>query len=50
MERHTSLWLSVIVLMGMTCLCSAQVDSEATIYWVADDMGGGTRIKVSSIC
>ena len=41
MNRRDILWMSLVVLFSMACVCPAQVDPNAKIYWVADDMGGG---------
>jgi hypothetical protein len=41
MNRRDILWMSLVVLFSMVCVCPAQVDPNAKIYWVADDMGGG---------
>ncbi len=41
MNRRDILWMSLVVLFSMACVCPAQVDPNAKIYWVADDMSGG---------
>ncbi|MFB0555429.1 MAG: hypothetical protein ACETWQ_19155 [Phycisphaerae bacterium] len=41
MNRRDILWMSLVVLFSMAWVCPAQVDPDAKIYWVADDMSGG---------
>ena len=41
MNRRDILWMSLMILFSMAYVCPAQVDPNAKIYWVADDMGGG---------
>jgi hypothetical protein len=38
---YKGVWISSMLLFSMAWVCPAQVDPEAKIYWVADDMGGG---------
>ena len=42
MKRQRILWVSLTVLLITVCVCPAQVDPDAKIYWVADDMSGGS--------
>jgi len=41
MNRRDILCMSLVVLFSMAWVCPAQVDPDAKIYWVADDMSGG---------
>ncbi len=41
MNQRDILWMGLVVLFSMACVCPAQVDPNAKIYWVADDIGGG---------
>ena len=40
MNQRDILWMGLVVLFSMACVCPAQVDPNAKIYWVADDMAG----------
>jgi len=41
MNQRDILWMGLVVLFSMACVCPAQVDPNAKIYWIADDIGGG---------